>query len=83
MELAKFSLSQLPICSFVAAKMERGLDVEKPAPMPVEAGLGDSAKKAAEASQMERVMTPDELQKNNPDYGRIDVCPLRICLPWR
>lgn len=30
-------------------------------------------KKEFDAAEIERVMTPDELQKNKQDYGRIDV----------
>lgn len=30
-------------------------------------------KKEFDASEIERVMTPDELQKDKQDYGRIDV----------
>jgi hypothetical protein len=33
----------------------------------------DGEKKRLEASQIERVMTPDELQKDAQDYSRIDV----------
>ena len=33
----------------------------------------DAEKKHLEASQIERVMTPDDFQKDAQDYNRIDV----------
>lgn len=38
--------------------------------------MAEDETKRMEAAEVERVMTPDDLQKDQQDYGRIDVSQL-------